>query len=290
MFYSLLNEQQRRLYAGLESAASGSWRGPADGPSFRFEEGTVARGRQELLAGEVQRGRVRRVGGGRSAGRKKTPEILSALRQLLRPDTAGDPMGRRGLWTGQHLEQISEQLGLLGIAACPNTVRRLLDRLGYALRANRKSLSGPQSPQRDRQFRYLNRQRQRFARKALPIISVDTKKKELVGCFKNAGRVWSREAFRVNDHDFRSQAKGVAIPHGLYDPQANRGSVVVGTSHDTPEFAVEAIVSLVAQGRAPALSPRRRTCSSSPIAAAAMGPGVACGNTRSRKNWSIPIN
>ena len=151
-------------------------------------------------------------------------------------------MGRRGLWTGKHLEQISEQLGLLGIAVSPNTVRRLLARLGYALRANRKSLSGPQSPQRDRQFRYLKRQRQQFGRNKLPIISVDTKKKELVGCFKNAGRVWSQEAIRVNDHDFRSQAQGVAIPRGLYDPQANRGSVLVGTSHDTPEFAVEAIV------------------------------------------------
>ena len=178
-----------------------------------------------------------------AAGGKKTPEILSILRQLLRHDTAGDPMGRRGLWTGQHLQQISDQLGLLGIVVSPNTVRRLLKRVGYALRANRKSLSGPQSPHRDRQFRYLKRQHQQFARNALPIISVDTKKKELVGCFKNAGRVWSQEAIQVNDHDFRSQAKGIAIPRGLYDPQANRGSVVVGTSHDTPEFAVEAIVS-----------------------------------------------
>lgn len=151
-------------------------------------------------------------------------------------------MGRRGLWTGKRLDQISAQLALLGVAVCPNTVRRLLKRLGYALRANRKSLSGPQSPHRDRQFRYLNGQRQRFVRNALPIISVDTKKKELVGCFKNEGQVWSQEAIRVNDHDFRSQAQGVAIPRGLYDPQANRGSVVVGTSHDTPQFAVEAIV------------------------------------------------
>ncbi len=151
-------------------------------------------------------------------------------------------MGRRGLWTGKRLEQMAHQLNLLGIWACPNTVRRLLNRLGYALRANRKSLSGSSSPHRDRQFRYLNRQRQEFAHRALPIISVDTKKKELVGPFKNAGRVWCQEARPVNDHDFRSQAKGMAIPYGLYDPQANRGSVVVGTSHDTPEFAVEAIV------------------------------------------------
>ena len=130
----------------------------------------------------------------------------------------------------------------LGISACPNTVRRLLEELGYALHVNRKSLSGPQSPERDRQFRYLLGQRQDFTRNALPIISMDTKKKELVGPFKNAGQVWSREALPVNDHDFRSQAKGMAIPRGLYDLQANRGSVLVGTSHDTPQFAVEAIV------------------------------------------------
>jgi hypothetical protein len=164
------------------------------------------------------------------------------LRELLREDMAGDPMGRRGLWTGKHLEEISDQLSRLGLSACPNTVRRLLDQLGYALHANRKSLSGTQSPERDRQFRYLQRQRKEFVQSARPIISVDTKKKELVGRFKNPGQVWSRKPVPVNDHDFRSQANGLAIPRGLYDPQANRGSVVVGTSHDTPEFAVEAIV------------------------------------------------
>lgn len=151
-------------------------------------------------------------------------------------------MARQGLWTGLRLEEISRQLGRLGIWVCPNTVRRLLDQLGYALHANRKSLSGPQSPERDRQFRYLHGQRQEFIRQGLPIISVDTKKKEMVGAFKNAGQVWSLEAIPVNDHDFRSQAKGMAIPRGLYDLRANRGSVLIGTSHDTSEFAVDAIV------------------------------------------------
>ena len=151
-------------------------------------------------------------------------------------------MGRRGLWTGLRLEQICTRLEPLGIWVCPNTVRRLLDQLGYALHANRKSLCGPQSPQRDRQFRYLQAQRQDFTDNGLPIISVDTKKKEMVGPFKNPGRIWSREALPVNDHDFRSQAKGMAIPRGLYDLQANRGSVLLGTSHDTPQFAAEAIV------------------------------------------------
>jgi hypothetical protein len=151
-------------------------------------------------------------------------------------------MGRRGLWTGLRLEEISNQLKHLGISVSPNTVRRLLDQLGYALHANRKSLSGPQKPERDCQFRYLRHQRQRFTQKAFPIISVDTKKKELVGLFKNDGQVWSQKARPVNDHDFRSQAKGIGIPRGLYDPQANRGSVLIGTSHDTPQFAVDAIV------------------------------------------------
>ena len=151
-------------------------------------------------------------------------------------------MGRRGLWTGLRLEQISRRLKQLGLSVCANTVRRLLDVLGYALHANRKSLSGPQSPERDNQFRYIQHQRHEFTRDQLPIISVDTKKKELVGSFKNAGRIWSREALSVNDHDFRSQAKGIAIPRGLYDVPANRGSVLIGTSHDTAQFAVDAIV------------------------------------------------
>ena len=161
---------------------------------------------------------------------------------MLREDTAGDPTGQRGLWTGQRLRALSAELARLGLRVCPNTVRRLLDQLDYALHANRKSLSGPPSPERDQQFRYLLGQHQEFRRQALPIISVDTKKKELVGPFKNAGRIWCHEALPVNDHDFRSQAKGLAIPRGLYDVQANRGSVLLGTSHDTPDFAVDAIV------------------------------------------------
>lgn len=147
-------------------------------------------------------------------------------------------MGRRGLWTGKRLRDISRELGQLGLRVCPNTVRRLLDEVEYALHANRKSLSAHTSPLRDQQFRLLNYQRHQFIRSGYPIISVDTKKKELVGQFKNSGRVWSREPILVQDHDFRSQAKGMAIPYGVYDLQANRGVVM---SHDTPAFAVDAI-------------------------------------------------
>ena len=150
-------------------------------------------------------------------------------------------MGRRGLWTGKRLRDISRELAQLGLHVCPNTVRRLLKEVDYALHANRKSLCANTSPHRDQQFGWLNHQRQEFSHSGYPIISVDTKKKELVGQFKNNGRVWSRSPILVQDHDFRSQAQGMAIPYGIYDLQANRGLVVVGTSHDTCAFAVDAI-------------------------------------------------
>jgi hypothetical protein len=118
----------------------------------------------------------------------------------------------------------------------------LLAALDIALHANRKSLSGPQSPDRNSQFEYIRAQRQHFAQRGLPIVSVDTKKKEWVGRFKNNGQIWSREALPVNDHDFPSLAQGVAIIRGHYDVPANRGRVLIGTSHDTAQFAVDALV------------------------------------------------
>ncbi len=147
-------------------------------------------------------------------------------------------MGRRRLWTGKRLRQITRELGGLGISVSPNTVRRLLRQLDYALHANTKSIS-VSSQHRDLQFSCIARHKKRFLHRGLPVISVDTKKKELVGNFKNPGRVWSSKPTPVNDHDFRSQGKGMANPYGIYDPIANRGSVFVGTSHDTPRFAAE---------------------------------------------------
>lgn len=164
------------------------------------------------------------------------------MRQLLCEKTAGDPMAKRGLWTDKRLETFSQELSALGIWICPNTVRHLLKKMDYSLHANLKSISGATSPNRDQQFLYIDEVRKKFTRNAWPIISVDTKKKELVGNFKNNGRVWSQKGIDVNDHDFRSQAQGIAISYGIYDTQANHGFVVVGNDHDTPEFAVQAIV------------------------------------------------
>jgi hypothetical protein len=132
-------------------------------------------------------------------------------------------------------------LGDFGVVVSPNTVARLLHQMGYSLRVNRKKLSTDRSPDRNHQFLYLGDLRQRFQHHGLPIISVDTKKRELVGNFKNPGTRWDLSPRAVNDHDFPSDAAGVAIPYGIYDLLANRGSVTVGVSHDTSAFAASAI-------------------------------------------------
>jgi hypothetical protein len=155
-------------------------------------------------------------------------------------ETAGDPM--TGLkWTRKTTEKIARELGKLGIKVCAKTVGRILKELGYSLRVNHKKISSGSGLDRNEQFERIASQRQRFAKRGAPIISVDTKKKELVGNFKNPGAAWSKQAVVVKDHDFRSQGLGLAVPYGIYDVQANCGSVFVGTSHDTPQFAVSSI-------------------------------------------------
>jgi hypothetical protein len=156
-------------------------------------------------------------------------------------ETAGDPI--TGLkWTRRTTEKIARELAHLGgIEVSANTVGRILKELGYSLRVNHKKISSGTGPDRDAQFKQICAIRDRFFGRGLPVISVDTKKKELVGNFKNPGAAWNKQAVAVKDHDFRSQGLGLAVPYGIYDIQANRGSVFVGTSHDTPQFAVSSI-------------------------------------------------
>jgi len=158
----------------------------------------------------------------------------------LDPDTAGDPMSSRR-WTHQTTEKIAQQLHRLDIRVGARTVARLLDKLHFSLRVNCKKIAAGNRSTRDLQFRHITRLRRRFCRHGNPIISVDAKKRELVGNFKNAGRKWERVPTPVNDHDFRSLATGIALPFGVYDPQANCGSVFVGVSHETSAFAVTSI-------------------------------------------------
>ena len=164
--------------------------------------------------------------------------MIAAIEQTLQPDTAGDPItGIR--WTRRTTEKIAAQLAALGIQVCARTVARILKDIDYRLRVNHKRVSAGSGPDRDEQFQHIAAQRLRFAERGLPIVSIDTKKRELVGNFKNHGTTWERSPQAVNDHDFRSQADGIAIPYGIYDLGANRGFVVVGTSHDTPDFAAD---------------------------------------------------
>jgi hypothetical protein len=157
-------------------------------------------------------------------------------------ETAGDPMGSLK-WTRKSTRKASGELKRWRILASPRTVARMLKKLlHFSLKANRKAIAETQHPDRDRQFKYLAKMKKRFEAIGEPSISVDTKKKELIGNFYNSGRTWRRQAEQVGDHDFRSTAIGIANPYGIYDWRANQGLVVVGISHDTAEFAVDSIV------------------------------------------------
>lgn len=162
------------------------------------------------------------------------------LDQLVKDSTAGDPL--TGIkWTRKTIRQLSRELLRKGIRVGRNTVRRLLKGQRYALRVNRKRLTNEQNPDRDRQMRYIARLRRAFQKAGKPVISVDAKKRELVGNFKNAGRIWRQQPLDVLETDFLSEAKGKALPYGIYDSARNAGYVVIGVSHETAEFAVAAI-------------------------------------------------
>lgn len=166
--------------------------------------------------------------------------MIAAIHQLMERETAGDPIS--GLkWTRKTTAKIARQLKRLRIVVSRNTVGRLLRQMKYSLRTNRKRISTSSSGDRDRQFRYLRRQRNQFEKRGDPVLSVDAKKRELIGNFKNPGVKWEQSSTEVNDHDFRSHAVGIGIPFGIYDTQANRASVFLGTSHETSAFAVSCL-------------------------------------------------
>jgi hypothetical protein len=172
---------------------------------------------------------------------KKDPAIVPALQAAVEPETAGDPLTAQK-WVRSSLRTLSSRLAGAGHRASPPTVARLLDKLGYALHVNAKKLEArADRPDRQAQFAHIAAQRAAFATAGQPVISVDTKKKELVGNFKNAGSTWSREAPAVNVHDFLQDALGRAVPYGIYESLRNQGSIYVGTSADTPQFAVDVI-------------------------------------------------
>lgn len=160
---------------------------------------------------------------------------------MVRDEVAGSPIQVQ-CWIRRSLNKIRAALADLGFSLCSQTIRRLLHKHRIRPKSHVKRLNGTPHPDRDRQFTYIERQRQAFTWMGQPVISVDTKKKELIGAFRNPGQVWCEKATPVNVHDFPSQADGRAVPYGIYDTQSNEGYVLVGQSADTPEFAVDAIV------------------------------------------------
>lgn len=187
-------------------------------------------------------GRVRKVGSGRKSKSVSDPTLVSDLKALVEPMTRGDPM-QPLLWTTRSLRNLVKALGQKGHAVCPTVVGNLLHGLGYSLQANSKTREGGQHIDRDAQFQYINTQAVAYLAGHEPVISVDTKKKELVGNFKNSGREWRPQGKpeTVNVHDFIDPKLARAVPYGVYDITNNVGWVSVGTDHDTASFAVNAI-------------------------------------------------
>jgi len=205
---------------------------------------TIKRGMEELESNkELGLGcQVRRAGAGRKIATKTNPELIDDIEKILNGSTAGDPMTNLK-WTCKSTRNIADELIKSGHKITHETVRVILRDQGYSLQTNRKMLSGKNHPDRDAQFRYIDRSVNRFFKNNNPVISVDTKKKELIGNFSNNGQEWKKkgEATKVLDHDFKSLGKGIAVPYGSYDVKRNEGFVNVGVSSDTAEFAVNSI-------------------------------------------------
>ena len=241
-----LNEAQARLYVAqraLESGRGGISRLAALTGMSRptiYKGAAELRAKRQVLASEA--GRIRQLGGGRKRVEEVEPALKKVLTRIVEENTAGDPMSLLK-WTAKSTRMIAEELSRRGHPVSAVTVGRCLHDMGYSLQANAKSLEGAQHPDRDAQFRYLNTQVKAFVRSGNPVVSVDTKKKELVGAFKNGERRWQPqgEPEAVHVHDFPHLGKGKAIPYGTYDIAQDQALVNVGVSHDTAEFAVASI-------------------------------------------------
>jgi hypothetical protein len=237
-----LNERQRRLFLAVEARALGHGGVVRVARAAGVSRPTIQQGLRELAGSEPPTERVRRVGGGRKSLAERDPALLTDLEALVDPDTRGDPMSPLR-WTCKSTRQLAGALQERGHRVGYRTVAALLDQAGYSLQAAAKTLEGNQHPDRDAQFHYLNDQVKAFLAASQPVVSVDAKKKELVGAFKNGGREWQPQGRPepVNVHDFPDKQVGKAIPYGVYDVGRNAGWVTVGRDHDTATFAVASL-------------------------------------------------
>ncbi len=244
-----MDERLQRLWVATEAEALG-WGGVSiAAKATGMSRTTIAAGQREL---SERRGsipnidagprRVRRIGGGRKTLTENDPGLMAALDALVEPTTRGDPMTPLR-WTCLSVRTLAQELGKQGWKLSPQKVADLLHEMGYSLQSNRKVVEGTSHPERDAQFLHISRTVKEFQKRGQPVISVDTKKKEIIGNFKNAGREWQPKGtpIEVEDHDFIKDELGKAIPYGVYDLANNNAWVNVGVDHDTPEFAVASI-------------------------------------------------
>lgn len=241
----VMNERQRRLWAGTEALAIGRGGIACVAEATGMSRTTVRAGIREVESSSargVEPGRIRRRGAGRRSLVDNDPGLPKALDALIEPMTRGAPDSPLR-WTCKSTRRLAVELSGRGHPISRQGVARLLKSQGYSLQANRKTVEGKQHPDRNAQFEYINKRVRSAHRRSQPAISVDTKKKELIGPYKNAGREWrpSGDPEKVSTHDFPDKELGKVIPYGVYDLSANTGWVSVGVDHDTADFAVESI-------------------------------------------------
>lgn len=234
-----LNERQQRLLLAAEARNLGYGGVSQVARASGISRPTIHQGLRELKDKPEALRLIRQKGGGRKRIEEIDSTILNDLDQLIDPDPCGDPMSPLR-WTCKSTRQLATALQAQGHRVSYQLVSELLHSAGYSLQGNAKTLEGKQHPDRDEQFQYLNEQSNVFLKQGLPVISIDAKKKELVGAFKNAGQEWQRQQqpIEVNVHDFPNPHLGKAIPYGVYAIGQNRGWVSVGQDHDTDSFAV----------------------------------------------------
>jgi Rhodopirellula transposase DDE domain len=238
-----LTERQRRVWLGVEARELGSGGVRTVADAVGVSPDTVRRGRDELDDPQpLEVGRSRAPGGGRRRTEARDPGLVGALDELVDPESRGDPMTPLR-WTCKSLRGLSAELGNRGHQASATLVARLLHEAGYSLQANAKTLEGTQNPDRDAQFQHIHDTAAGFLAAGDPVVSIDCKKKELVGQFKNGGKEWrpAGDPERVNVHDFMDHQLGKAIPYGVYDIGDNAGWVSVGVDHETAAFAVNTL-------------------------------------------------
>ena len=240
----LMDERMRRRWAACEANSLGRGGLAAVAAATGLSRTTIQAGRAELREPTTAAApaRVRRPGAGRPRLDQQDPRLLRDLQTLLEPVTRGDPQSPL-LWTCKSTRNLAQELSRLGHRISHDTVGRLLEDLGYSLQGTRKTREGKGHPDRDAQFAYISRRVQLFQRRGQPVVSVDTKKKELLGDFKQSGREWHPQGCPepVRTHDFRDKDLGIGIPYGVYDLTRNNGWVSVGIDHDTAAFATETL-------------------------------------------------